>query len=82
MIFPIRCFSCNKVIGDCWFKYNELIKEETKKQEESGEKSYPTLNKHYAELDINIQTPQSKALDALNMKRYCCRRHFLSHVDI
>ena len=31
MIFPVRCFSCNKVIGDCWLKYLELVKEEMEK---------------------------------------------------
>ena len=82
MIFPVRCFSCNKVIGDCWLKYQQLVDEETLKQEQSGEKGYQLLNKYYAELDQKIETPQSKALNTLKMTRYCCRRHFLSHVDI
>lgn len=82
MLFPVRCFSCGKVIGNSWTKYLELIVEETKKEEESNEKSEPVLNKSYAELDHKIKTPQSKALDQLQMTRYCCRRHFLTHVDI
>ncbi len=55
MIIPIRCFSCNKVIGNKWEKYNELIK--------SGIKAEDALN-------------------ILEIKRYCCRRIFLSHIDI
>lgn len=82
MIFPVRCFSCNKVIGDCWLKYLELVKEEMEKEQQSGEKSYPVLNKYYAELASKVETPQSKALNTLEMTRYCCRRHFLTHVDI
>ena len=27
------------------------------------------------------KTIQGKVLDDLNIKRYCCRRHFLTHVD-
>mgnify|MGYP001311297296 FL=1 len=25
MIIPVRCFTCGKVIGNVWDKYNELI---------------------------------------------------------
>ena len=25
MIIPVRCFTCGKVIGDKWEKYNEMI---------------------------------------------------------
>ena len=25
MIIPIRCYSCGKVVGNKWEKYNELI---------------------------------------------------------
>lgn len=82
MIFPVRCFTCGKVIGDCWTKYLQLVEEETNKEEQSGEKSYQVLNKSYAELTDKVKTPQSKALDQLQMTRYCCRRHFLTHVDI
>ena len=53
--FPIRCFSCNKVVGQYEEKYKMLIQD--------GKSS-------------------KEALDALNIKRYCCRRMFLGHVDI
>ena len=37
-------------------------------------------------LDINVGnveiTAEGKALDTLNLKRYCCRRHMLTHVDL
>ena len=83
MIFPIRCFSCGKVIGDCWSKYLEIIAEEEKNEQDSGEASYRMLDKYYASLNKNsAHTPQYKALEKLNMTRYCCRRHFLTHVDI
>ena len=28
------------------------------------------------------KTPEGEVLDDLNMKKMCCRRHFLTHVDI
>jgi DNA-directed RNA polymerase I, II, and III subunit RPABC5 len=35
------------------------------------------LTKEFAE-----KTPEGEVLDDLNMKKMCCRRHFLTHVDI
>jgi DNA-directed RNA polymerase I, II, and III subunit RPABC5 len=35
------------------------------------------LTKEFAE-----KTPEGEVLDELNMKKMCCRRHFLTHVDI
>ena len=55
MSFPIRCFSCNKVIGFYEQKYKKML--------EDG-------------------IDPEKALNTINMTRYCCRRMFLSHVDI
>ena len=28
MIIPIRCVTCNKMLGDKWIKYQQLIKTE------------------------------------------------------
>ena len=33
-------------------------------------------------LDDVPQTPEAKALDELNIKRYCCRRHMLTSVNL
>ncbi len=54
MEFPIRCFTCGKVIGHLYEDYKEKIKTEDK----------------------------AKVLDELGVKRYCCRRMFISHVNI
>jgi DNA-directed RNA polymerase I, II, and III subunit RPABC5 len=35
------------------------------------------LTKEFAE-----KTAEGEVLDELNMKKMCCRRHFLTHVDI
>ena len=75
MIIPVRCFTCGKVIGDKWIKYQELTK---------SEKQEPTV------LDITYirekkqveKTAEAKAFDQLGIDRYCCRRHFLGQVDL
>ena len=76
MIIPIRCMTCGKIIGDKWLKYLELV------EKYKGEN--PPENDNF--LDINIdnvkKTAEGKALDELNLKRYCCRRHMLTHVDL
>ncbi len=54
-MFPVRCFTCGKVIGDKWDEYAERVA--------SGE-------------------PPGKVLDDLGIDRYCCRRMFLTHVDL
>jgi DNA-directed RNA polymerase I, II, and III subunit RPABC5 len=36
----------------------------------------------YLTKEFNDKTPAGDVLDELNMKTRCCRRHFLTHVDI
>ena len=56
MIIPVRCYTCNKVIGNLYETYLHLVNNDGK-------------------------TP-GEALDAIGLKRYCCRRMFLGHVDL
>jgi DNA-directed RNA polymerase subunit N (RpoN/RPB10) len=37
MIIPVRCFSCNAVIGNKWERYKKLIKEKIEKGSENSE---------------------------------------------
>ena len=55
MLVPVRCFSCNKIIGG---SYEEFI--ERKK---------------------NGDNP-AEIMDDLGIKRYCCRKIFVSHLDL
>lgn len=55
MYFPVRCFTCGKVIAHLYEKYVEEVK--------SGK-------------DI------AEVLTSMGVERYCCRRMFISHVDI
>ena len=71
MIIPIRCFTCGKVLADKW---NFYVKEIEKTNSEDS-----VLNVNTKTLQ---QTKEGKALDKLGLKRYCCRRMMISHVDL
>ena len=74
MIIPIRCVTCGKVIADKWNKYQELVKGNP----EHGKQS-DTINVNSSDIQ---KTVEGKVLDELGLKRYCCRRHLLTHVDL
>lgn len=76
MIIPIRCFTCGKVIADKWYGYLKLVEEE---KEKKGQTDDSILNLNSNEVE---KTPEGIALDKLKLKRYCCRRMMLSHVDL
>ena len=70
MIIPIRCMTCGKVLGDKWNYYVT----KTEKLEKTNI------------LDLNMKTikktEKGKVMDELGLKRYCCRRHILTHCDL
>lgn len=76
MIIPIKCFTCGKVLAD---KYRFYEKEVRKiKMNEKLE-----INKVIYLTDENVdKTPEGIVLDTLKLKKYCCRRHMLTHVEI
>ena len=76
MIIPVRCFSCGKPIAHLWETYMSKVQDGYKKTDYS-------LQTVYNLSDTNkINTIESKALDELNLNRYCCRRMFLTHVEL
>jgi DNA-directed RNA polymerase I, II, and III subunit RPABC5 len=73
MIFPIRCVSCNNVIAGKYLAYLERVKE---LRRETGKTDMEYLTA------TTTKTAEGKALDDLKIIRPCCRRHFLTHVDL
>ena len=73
MIFPIRCITCNNVIAGKYLPYLEKVKD-NRKGSGKTEMEYLTAT--------TTKTAEGKALDELNIVRPCCRRHFLTHVDL
>mgnify|MGYP001272387081 CR=1 FL=1 len=78
MIIPIRCFTCNKVIADKYQYYLEK-KQDIDKNPNALEKTITTSSIESGEVQ---KTEYGKLLDELGIKRYCCRRMFISQVDI
>lgn len=70
MIIPVLCFTCGKVLAD---KYDYYVDEVNKlKQQPPSGKADPQFD--------DLRT--GPILDKLGLKRYCCRRHMLTTVDM
>lgn len=78
MIIPIRCFTCNNLIAHKYQYYLEK-KKEIDSNPESLEK---TIDTNLIESGDVQKTEYGQLLDDLQLHRYCCRRMFLTHVDI
>jgi DNA-directed RNA polymerase I, II, and III subunit RPABC5 len=66
MIIPVRCFTCSKVLADKWEWY---VRECSKIKERDGDSEAESASR-------------GEIMDRLGLKRICCRRHFLGHVDM
>jgi len=76
MIIPVKCFTCGNVLADKYRFYQaEVRKRKLAKKMDVDKVVY--LTKEYTD-----KTPEGEILDDLNMHKMCCRRHFLTHVDI
>jgi len=76
MIIPIKCFTCGKVLANKYRYYqDEVRKIKFEKNLEDKKIEYLTSN-------VKDKTPEGEVLDKLNLDKYCCRRHMLTHVDI
>lgn len=71
MIPPV-CFSCGKTCSNLWNKYVELVNSKRKEEE----------NKLENKLENSKKTIECIVLDDLKIKRYCCRRMFLTNIDL
>lgn len=76
MIIPIKCFTCGMVIAD---KYRYYVEEVRKRKLAKGLEMDKVI---YLTQEFHDKTPEGEVLDDLGMNKMCCRRHFLTHVDI
>jgi DNA-directed RNA polymerase subunit N (RpoN/RPB10) len=76
MIIPIKCFTCGKVIAD---KYRYYLAEVRKLKKDMNIDEEET---QYFTTENTGKTAEGIVLDQLQLTKYCCRRHFLCHVDI
>lgn len=73
MIIPIRCMSCGKLIADKWRFYQNQLKQQKGEQAEQ---------RVYFDGSTVPETAEKRVLDAMGMTRSCCRKHFLTQVDL
>jgi len=78
MIIPVRCFTCNKVVGHLWEKYQEKIQQNYLEQDIKNHRR----NRFVSMETLENKTFEGKVLDEMGLKKYCCRRMLLSHVDL
>jgi DNA-directed RNA polymerase I, II, and III subunit RPABC5 len=76
MIIPIKCFTCGGVIAD---KYRYYLEEVRKRK---LAKNMDVDRVVYLTKEFSEKTPEGEVLDELGLKKMCCRRHMLTHVDI
>ena len=76
MIIPVKCFTCGKVLADKYRYY----KEEVNKLNTNKESGVDDII--YFTTDNTDKTNNGIVLDNLKLKKICCRRHMLTHVDI
>jgi DNA-directed RNA polymerase I, II, and III subunit RPABC5 len=69
------------VIAD---KYRFYVEEVRKKKlaKTGNDKSINIDKVLYLTKEFHEKTAEGEVLDELGMKKMCCRRHFLTHVDI
>jgi DNA-directed RNA polymerase I, II, and III subunit RPABC5 len=76
MIIPVKCFTCGMVLADKYRYYLEEVRK-LKLNKDIDVDKVMYLTKEYKE-----KTPEGEVMDSLGLKKMCCRRHLLTHVDI
>mgnify|MGYP003488481951 CR=1 FL=1 len=81
MIIPVKCFTCGMVLADKYRYYQtEVRRRKMAKNFATGVNNIDKVM--YLTREFHEKTPEGEVLDELNLTKMCCRRHFLTHVDI
>ena len=75
MIIPIKCFTCGKEISSYYRAYEREVRQ--KKIASGIVNDVVYLTKVQTD-----KTAEGEVLDKLMIKKMCCRRHILTHVEI
>jgi DNA-directed RNA polymerase I, II, and III subunit RPABC5 len=77
MIIPVKCYTCGGVLADMYRFYQDQVRKKKLSQGIHLDKIvYMTKTNH------TEKTVEGQVLDDLHIHNICCRRHFLTHVDI
>lgn len=79
MIIPIRCFTCNNVVGHLWEEYNDKVQKYYSDNEGNSFRK-----ERFVEIQKlkNGKTFEGQILDEMGIHKYCCRRMLECHVDL
>jgi DNA-directed RNA polymerase subunit N len=81
MIIPVKCFTCGMVIADK-YRYYQCEVRKRKLAKQVGTSTNDIDKVLYLTKEFHEKTPEGEVMDELSIKKMCCRRHFLTHVDI
>uniref|UniRef100_A0A6C0JF64 DNA-directed RNA polymerase subunit N n=1 Tax=viral metagenome TaxID=1070528 RepID=A0A6C0JF64_9ZZZZ len=74
MIIPVRCFTCNRVLGSKYKKYCEII---------SSNVGTENIINGNPDIDLSEENIYQQAFKEIGVDdRYCCKRHLISHIDL
>ena len=82
MIIPVRCFTCNNMIGDKWAPYIRMVQSEKEKNKDNVD---DTMDIQYINIEDGDKVEKSiegHVLDTLGLHKYCCRRIILGNVHL
>jgi len=80
MIIPIKCFTCGMVLADKYRYYKTEVRKRKIGQKFGNTNDIDKVI--YLTKEFHEKTPEGEVLDELRLLKMCCRRHFLTHVDI
>lgn len=80
MIIPVKCFTCGKVLADKYRYYQEEVRKRKLADKKMDHMEIDQVV--YLTKEFNEKTHEGHVMDDLGLKRMCCRRHILTHVDI
>ena len=76
MIIPVKCFTCGNVLANKYIYYvNEVSNRKQVQKKEN------TIIQYFSD-EYKDKSIEGEVLDDLELKKQCCRRHMLTHVDI
>jgi DNA-directed RNA polymerase I, II, and III subunit RPABC5 len=81
MIIPVRCFTCNKVIGHLYEEYQNRVQRAYQEMNEEERTTSLKFNMSTKKM-VEDKTVEGKILDEIGCNKYCCRMIMLSTVDL
>jgi len=73
MIIPIRCMTCGNLLANKWLYYQRRLRE--LQGDAYGKRTY-------FDGTTVPETKENKVMEELGLKRYCCKKSLLTHVDL